>query len=64
MKKKSFVFDLKRWYRRDSSIMDPHRNYMIYEGQEFICTGLTELQAENWLRGASLQDLGILQCML
>lgn len=64
MKKKSFVFDLKRWYRRDPSIMDPHRNFMIYDGQEFICTGLTELQAENWRRGASLVDLGILQCML
>lgn len=64
MNKKSYLFDLRRWYCKDPSIMDPYRNYMIYDGQEFICTGLTQLQAEDWRRGASLKDLGILQCML
>lgn len=63
-KKESFVFDLKRWFRRDPSILDLYRNYMIYDGKEFVCTGLTERQALDWTRGASLKDLGILEFML
>ena len=53
-------FDLDRWYRKDESISDPHRCYCVYEGKEFVCTGLTQLQASDFCRGASLFDTGSL----
>lgn len=58
------MIDLKRWYTIDRSIADKHRCFAVYEDKEFVCTGLTQLQAQDFCKGSSLLDMGVIELML